>query len=122
MRLPTKEDTKNTLISLEKHGKKNKSAFFKALVRELSRPARNRAKVNLWKVNQLKEREGFKGKSLVVPGKVLAYGNLEGKIDIYALSYSEQASDKIAKAGGKPLLLNDLTEKNVKASSLVMVK
>ena len=47
---------------------------------------------------------------VVVPGKVLASGEINGSFTVAALNFSEVAKEKITKAGGKAITLRDLME------------
>jgi len=63
------------------------------LAQVLSGPTRNQAKVN---VSEIQE----SGKdSVIVPGKVLAKGDIDRKTAVYALSFSAAAKEKLSKAG-----------------------
>jgi large subunit ribosomal protein L18e len=60
----------------------------------LSRPRRKRTNLNLKEINKKLE----KNKTIVVPGKVLSQGEINQKIKITALNFSEKAKDKLLKA------------------------
>ena len=87
--------------------RKNKTGFWKAVGKKLSTPRSNRAAVNLAKLERLGGKE-----TLVVPGKVLASGELSKKLTIAAYSFSEKAAEKIKAAGGTALSLEDELKKN----------
>lgn len=74
----------------------------------LSGPRRNRLSVNLNEINQ-KVKEGGK---VVVPGKVLSQGEIDKKIKVVALSFSEKARDKLKKAGCEVLMMSEEIKKN----------
>lgn len=59
----------------------------------LSRSTRQEIKKNLTDLNNTKE------KIIMVPGKVLGSGDIKKKITISAFSFSEQAKEKLKKAG-----------------------
>ncbi len=117
---PTKERTKKLLALLEKQARKSKSAIWIDLAQRIAKPRRNRPSVNVWKIEKLSG--VFSGKTFVVPGKVLGYGQISSKASVAALEFSQEAQEKIKKAGGKTLSLEDVAEKGAKANDLVLVK
>ena len=61
----------------------------------LSGPRRKRINLNLNEINdQAKEKE-----KILVPGKVLSQGEINKKIKIIALGFSEKAKEKLSKSG-----------------------
>lgn len=61
----------------------------------ISGPRRKRINLNLNEINnQAKEKE-----KVIVPGKVLSQGEINKKIKIIALSFSEKAKEKLKKSG-----------------------
>jgi large subunit ribosomal protein L18e len=117
---PTKKSTRELILALEKYGKKSKAELFVDLAKRLTKPRRNRPSVNLWKLNKMTK--AFPDKTLVVPGKVLSYGRLEGKPTVAAFEFSEKALEKIRANGAKPLTLYDLVKTETKQTNLMLVK
>ena len=117
---PSKEKTKQLIALLEKTTRKEKKALWLDIAERLGKPRRQRASINLWKLNKLARI--FKGKTLLVPGKVLAKGDFEEKADIAAFEFSDQAKTKIEKAGGKALSIEELLEKKTKANGVIIIK
>jgi|TARA_B100001971_G_C18170467_1_gene526792 large subunit ribosomal protein L18e len=78
------------------------------LAKKLSGPTRKQSKVSLDKLNKLKENK------LLVVGKVLGQGNIERKISIAALDFSEQAKEKLEKNGSEMQTIKQLIEKDSK--------
>ena len=61
----------------------------------ISGPRRKRIDLNLNEINnQTKDKE-----KVIVPGKVLSQGEINKKIKIVALSFSEKAKEKLKKSG-----------------------
>ncbi len=82
-------DLVKTLISAKKKEKWIKIAQI------LSGPRRKRVNLNLDEINkQSKEKE-----KIMIPGKVLSQGEINKKIKIIALSFSEKAKEKLKKSG-----------------------
>ncbi len=117
---PTKEKTRKLVALLEKAGRKSKSAIWIELATRVTKPRRHRPDINLWKIEKLAK--VFEGKSLVVPGKVLGFGEISQKASIVALEFSSQAEAKIKKAGGEGILLEEALEKGIKPKNMVIVK
>jgi len=117
---PTKERAKKVIALLEKTGRKSKNAIWLDLAERLGKPRRQRASINLWKLEKLAKI--FPGKNLVVPGKVLGTGQLDEKASIVAFEFSKEAEEKIKKAGGKALAIEEAIEKKLEPKAMVIVK
>ncbi len=117
---PTSDRTKKAIALLEKTGRKSKSAIWLDLATRLAKPRRQRASINIWKIEKLAKI--FSKKTLVVPGKVLANGQLKEKANVVAFEFSPAAIEKIEKAGGKAILIEDAVEKKLDAKTMVLVK
>ena len=117
---PTKEKAKKTIAMLQKASRKSKSAIWLDLAKRLEKPRRQRASTNLWKVDKLAKI--FPGKNLVVPGKLLANGNLSEKVNVIAFEFSEEAIRKIKEAGGKAIFLEQALEQKIEPKTMVIIK
>lgn len=115
---PTQERAKRIVALLEKTGRKSKSGIWLDLASRLAGSRRQRPSINLWKLDRLARI--FPGKGLVVPGKVLAKGEISGKARVVAFEFSGSAMEKIEKAGGKAVLIEDALSDSSK--NLVIVK
>lgn len=114
---PTNPVLKSALENLRQISAEEESAIWKRVAKDLTRPRRIRRSVNLSTI----ERECKKGDKIVVPGKVLSYGNLSKAIEISAWEFSRMAADKIEKAGGKALPLEETAKKNPKGKGLRII-
>jgi len=85
------------------------------LGKKLSGPKRFYKKVNLNKLNKVKE-----DKVLVV-GKVLGDGEINKKIKISALSFSNSAKEKLKKAGCEMFTIKQAIEKNPKLEGVKVI-
>jgi len=104
---PSDPNTVALIRDLRKKGAKDsKHTFWTVLSKRLGKPRRQRPAINLSKIS----RYAAKNELVVVPGKVLASGEIKGSYTIAALNFSEVAEEKIIKAGGKTLSLRDLLE------------
>ena len=114
-----KLEMQELITSLEKVSRKTKKQIWKDLAERLGKPRRNNIVINVEKLGRLAGQ--FKGKTLIVPGKILAQGTLETKIKVVAVEASEKAIEKI-NAKGEFILLKDFVNDKVKVNELVMVK
>ena len=101
----TNPELKKTIIIL----KKTKKPIFKKIAESLEKPRRKRIEVNLWKINKYAKDEEI----VVVPGKILAYGDMTKKIKISSLNASKKAIEKINKTG-KYLTIEELIKEKGK--------
>ncbi|MDO8480657.1 MAG: 50S ribosomal protein L18e [Nanoarchaeota archaeon] len=69
--------------------------ILQAVAENISKSTRNRREVNLGRINQHTE----DGEMIIVPGKVLGGGELDHKVTVYALKFSQSAAEKLKKAG-----------------------
>jgi large subunit ribosomal protein L18e len=114
---PSDPNTVALIRDLRKKGASDKKHnFWTVLSKKLAKPRRQRPVVNLSKIS----RYARKGELVVVPGKVLASGEIKSSYTIAALNFSDIAEDKIIRAGGKTLSLRDLM--NLPATELQKVR
>ena len=99
---------------LKQASKKQESRIWDTVADELSRVRKNRRVVNLYKINK----HTSEGDVVVIPGKVLGTGVLDHGVSIAAYQFSEGAMEKIQKAGGKALKINELLDSNPKGSNV----
>ena len=104
---PSDPNTVALIRDLRKKGASDKKhSFWTVLSKRLEKPRRQRPAINLSKIS----RYAKKTELIVVPGKVLASGEIKGSYTVAALNFSVTAEEKIVKAGGKALSLRDLME------------
>jgi large subunit ribosomal protein L18e len=72
---------------------KKKDKWLK-VARILSGPRRKAVSLNLEEINE----NSKDGETIIVPGKVLSQGEMDKKIKIVALSFSEKAKEKLLKS------------------------
>jgi large subunit ribosomal protein L18e len=104
--------------SLKEKSYQEETALWKDVARKLERSTRRQAEVNLSQINRHTAPEEL----VLVPGKVLGSGTLNHKIEIAALSFSQQAQKKIDNAGGKCLEISQLMEENPKGSGIRIIE
>jgi large subunit ribosomal protein L18e len=85
-------------------------ALWKKIHKDLSRPSRKRSTVNLYKIAKYAR----DGETVIVPGKILSVGNLDKQVIVAAFNCSSAAREKIVKANGQVLSIEELLAKNPK--------
>jgi len=99
---------------LKKQAYEQKAPIWKDIARRLEKPLQNWPVVNLKRIDlYINEKE-----TALVPGKVLSPGNLTKKVNIAAWSFSEKSLEKIKKAGGKSLTIQELIQTNPKGKDI----
>ncbi|HVQ00385.1 MAG TPA: 50S ribosomal protein L18e [Candidatus Thermoplasmatota archaeon] len=100
--------------NLRKIAYENKAPIWKDIAERLEKPAQNWPEVTLTRINTyINEKE-----TALIPGKVLSTGKLTKKVSIAAWAFSEKAHEKIKKAGGKTLTIEDLVKHNPKGKDV----
>lgn len=102
------------LLLKELETKARVSPFWKRIMHDLQKPTRQRRIVNVYKI----EKFAREGETVVVPGKVLSMGDLNKKVTVAALTFSEEASRKIHEAKGTVLSIQELLQKNPEAKKV----
>lgn len=108
--------TSSELVETIIKAKKNKAWLEVASI--LSSPRRRKIDVNLDKI----DKESEEGDTVVVPGKVLGDGEISKKISIAALSFSEQAREKLQEKKCKIFNLIEEIKSNPKGEGIKIIK
>ena len=87
---------------------KTQRPIWRDVSKRLMAPQRNRVELNLAKINSLTQ----KGDTIVVPGKVLATGNVDKSITIACYKMSKSALVKLKASKSNVLTIEELVEKN----------
>ncbi len=102
------------IAELKKRSNEQSANLWKRIALDLEKPTRQRRIVNLSKISRYtKENE-----VIIVPGKVLGSGVLNHKLTISAFQFSDQAKEKIEKAGAKIVTLLELSKENPEGKKL----
>jgi large subunit ribosomal protein L18e len=100
--------------NLKKYASENNAPVWKDIAKRLEKSSKNRPEVNLDRISKyLNEKE-----TALVPGKVLSTGNLTKKVTIAAWAFSDKTKEKIIKAGGKHITIDELIKKNPKGKDI----
>jgi large subunit ribosomal protein L18e len=106
LRTILKEDPElvQTLIALRRAARDHKAPVWRAVAEDLSRPRHQVNPVNVGHLERLTEAKA----TVVVPGKVLAQGELTHPLTVAAFHFSSAARTKIHAAGGTALTISEL--------------
>ena len=99
---------------LKKEANENDAPIWKDIALRLEKPLRNWPEVNLDRI----DKHIKKNETVLIPGKVLSTGNLVKKVSVAAWSFSEKSQEKIKKAGGKCMSIEDLLKNNPKGKDI----
>ncbi|MEK6839465.1 MAG: 50S ribosomal protein L18e [Nanoarchaeota archaeon] len=88
---PTNPTLQRLIQELREASKKNKADIWKVIAKELEKPTRRRREVNILRIN----RHTKANETIVVPGKVLATGDMDHKVKVAAWQFSEAARSKV---------------------------
>ena len=101
------------ITELKKKANEHGVNIWKRIAEDLEKPTRQRRIVNLYKINKYtKENE-----TIIVPGKVLAVGDLDHNVTVAAFAFSGAALDKINKMG-KAMSINELIQEDPKGKRI----
>jgi len=114
---PTNPIIATMIEEIRNRGYREKIPFLIKLADELETPKRQRAEVNLSKLNRVCKDNDI----VVVPGKVLSSGILKKPLKVAAASFSMAAIEEIQKAGGKVLSIEELVKENPKGTNVRIV-
>lgn len=99
---------------LKKQSNINDAPIWKDVALRLEKSSKNWPVVNLNRISKyVHEKE-----TALIPGKVLSDGNLTKKVKIAAWSFSEKSKEKIKKAGGNYISIEDLLKSNPKGKDI----
>ena len=104
------------LVETIRTAKKHKN--WQEIASILSGPRRIKIAINLDKINK----DSKVGDIIVVPGKVLSMGEVDKKIKVVALGFSEKAKEKLKKAGCQTLTILEEIKKNPKGEGIKVLK
>lgn len=114
---PTNIHTQDLIVELKKLAIKNDVPLWKRIASDLEKPTRQRRIVNLSRINRFVNDD----ETIIVPGKVLGSGNLDKKVTIAALSFSDSAKKVISDSKGTALDIAELMKKNPKGSKVRII-
>jgi large subunit ribosomal protein L18e len=102
---------------LKKQSLETDAQLWKDIAKRLEKPLRSWPVVTLDHLDTtVQEKE-----TALVPGKVLSQGQLSKKMQVAAWSFSEKSKEKIKKAGGTALTIEELIKKNPDGKNIRIV-
>jgi large subunit ribosomal protein L18e len=114
---PTNPEMKRLIEDIRNQGYREKIPFLIEIAKKLETSRRKRPEVNLSQLNRVcREKE-----TVIVPGKVLSSGTLKKPLTVAAASFSMSAINKIQKAGGKTMSVDELIKANPKGKDVRIV-
>jgi large subunit ribosomal protein L18e len=111
---PTNPYLKTQIEDLRKRYFESKTAIWLKIAEKLAKPRRSRIEVNLAQI----DRNAAKDETVVVPGIVLASGELSKPVNVAAWKFSGSAESKIKKAKGKSMTIAELAKDNPKGTGV----
>ncbi len=94
--------------------KKSKVPIWEDVAEKLENARRNRVEVNIKKIGKYAN----ENESIVVPGVVLANGDIGKPVEVCAWKFSKNAKEKIEAAGGKAVSIKQMIKENPKGSNI----
>lgn len=99
---------------LKKEAQEKNKPLWKDIALRLQKSSKNWPEVTLKRIDaHVNEKE-----TALIPGKVLSTGELTKKIPVAAWSFSEKAKEKITKAGGTVMTIDELLKKNPEGKNI----
>lgn len=111
------ESLEEIITEFRTKGRQENVPLYSALSKKLNRPNRIGYEVNLFKLEKNAIDKGI----IVVPGSVLGTGEISKALTVYALKFSKSAEEKIKKAGGKCLPIEDFFEQTIKGKRIMIM-
>jgi len=96
---------------------KTKRRIWRDVSDRLMAPARKSVEINLYRLGKITK----KGDTVVIPGKILAVGELSEAITIACYAISKAAVDKIKKSGSKIMTIEQLYTQNPTGSGVRII-
>ena len=93
-----------TLIELRKAARRNEAPVWAAVAERLARGRHTVPPVNVGDLERLAHEQ----ETVVIPGKLLAHGEIHKPLTIAAYRWSGTAATKIIKAGGRTITIREL--------------
>lgn len=107
-----KKKSNSEIVETILNARKNKA--WRKVAEVLSGPRKKMPGLNLSELSKTAK----EGETLVVPGKVLSQGELDKKIKVVALAFSESAMGKITESKSEFSTINEEIKKNPEAKNI----
>ncbi len=114
---PRKKSTIVLANALERKGRKEKVKLWTKLAEKIRAPTRKRVSVNVSRVQKVSAL--YKGKIVLVAGKVLGNEKLEEAIKVVAFEYSKGAKKAIEEGKGKAWTIEEALKEKISPKEMV---
>ena len=111
---PENPELRNLVRELKILSSGQKSNFWSRIAYDLEMPTRSRRIVNISRISKYAKPNEI----VVVPGKVLGTGDISKSVTVVAWQFSGQAKEKITKAKGSCMSIQELIKKKPKLSEV----
>jgi len=111
---PTDAYMQQLIARLKTAAKENEAAIWSDVADKLASARRSRTEVNVSDI----ERNADDNEIVIVPGIVLAAGEIKKSVTVAAWKFSGAAEAKIKSAGGKCMTIDELVKQNPKGSGV----
>lgn len=114
---PSNREMMKLIALLRKQSAEQKVNLWKRIAKDLENSARRRREVNLFRIDRYtKDNE-----MIIIPGKVLGTGDINHKLTVAAFNFSGSAFEKIKKANGECMSIEEMMQKNPKGQKLRII-
>jgi len=103
---------------LKKESREKQAPIWLDVADHLAKSRSQRIAVNLSKIN----RHTKKADLVIVPGKLLASGNIDHPVTVAAFDISDKAKEKLEAVKAKCITIPELLEKNPKGSNVKIIR
>ncbi|XGI84669.1 50S ribosomal protein L18e [Halorutilales archaeon Cl-col2-1] len=104
---------------LRRYAREEDAGVWEEVASRLEKPRRSHSEVNLGKIERYAAEDD---EAVVVPGKVLGSGVLSKSVKVAAFDFSSSARDKIDRADGDTVLLDEYIEENPEGSNVRILR
>ncbi len=111
---PTNFQLTNLIVELKKKSIEDKVGFWKRIAEDLEKPTRQKVIVNLSRI----DKNSKDNETVIIPGKVLGDGVIAKNVTVAAFNFSDSAKEKIMKAKGQIMTIEELMKKGMKLSEV----
>ncbi len=115
---PTDVNLRRLIRTLKKKSNEEGVGIWKDIAWRLERPRRQRAEVNISRINRYTK----EGDVVVVPGSVLGAGKMTHPVTVAAWRFTATARKKITESGGEAMSIEELIEKYPKGSGIKIME
>jgi large subunit ribosomal protein L18e len=115
--LKTNPEVTNLINDLKKLSWDKKAPIWRDIAKRLEKPRSSWSEVNLSRI----ARNTKKNDIIIVPGKVLASGDISIPVTVAAFHFSDKARTRINGAGGKDISIMELARKHPKGTGIKII-